>query len=154
MTQSLKKRLPFILLIITFSAMVLSAQVIQTQESDTWENVEVDITSLKIKNNIITVRFKLRNTGSEGQQVQIHYNSCYIVDEKNQKKYYPLKDADGIYIAGPMYNKSYGGQFWVTIDAGKSKSFWIKFPEPTDNPEIITISIPGVFPFEELELKK
>lgn len=155
MIQAFRKMsILFSLVLFVTTALILAQDVIQTQESDTWDGIEVDLTSLKVKNNIVTVRFKLRNEGSEKQVVMIRFDSCYIVDESNQKKYYALKDADGIFIGGPLYDKNDGGRFWYDINPGKSKSLWIKFPEPTDNPETMTISIPGVFPFEDVELKK
>jgi hypothetical protein len=137
------------------AGILFCGDVIQTQESDSWEGVEVDLVSLKIRNNIITMRFKLRNAGSEKQSGQIYFEGCYIMDEVNRKKHYPLKDADGIYIAGPMTQSGHrGGRFIFDLQPGKSRSMWIKFPEPTDNPATITISVPGVFPFEEVELNK
>jgi len=153
---SFLKKIPFVLIMVFFisAGTVWSGEVIQTQESDSWEGVEVDLLSLKIKNNIVTVKFKLRNTGSEEQRPKIFYDSCFIMDETNQKKYYALKDSDGFFIAGPVSDENRGGRFWFGIQPGKSKGMWIKFPEPADNPETITISIPGVFPFEEIELKK
>jgi hypothetical protein len=130
-----------------------AAEVIQTQESDSWDGIELDLTSLKVRDNILTLRFKFRNTGDQGQIVQFHYKDCYIVDEKNQKKYFLLKDTDGQFIGGPKDKEWEGGRFRFDIGPGKTKGMWMKFPEPTDNPESISIFIPGVFPFEEIPLK-
>ena len=127
-------------------------EVIQTQESDTWDGIEVDLTSLKVKNEIITLRFKFRNEGDEEQEVSFYFMNCYIMDEVNEKKYYPLQDSDGFFIAGPSAGDHKGGYFEFKIEPSKSKGLWLKFPQPTDNPETIAISIPGVFPFEEVEL--
>lgn len=110
-------------------------EVIQTQESDSWEGIEVDLTSLKIKNNIVTVKFKFRNTGSDHQRGEFKFNECYIMDEMNQKKYYALKDSDGNYVGGPMSSYIGGGIYKFEFQGRKTKSLWIKFPEPTDNPE-------------------
>jgi len=129
-------------------------QVIQTQSHNTADGVEVDLTSLEIQNNIVTVKFKLRNTAAEKQHVMIQFKDCYIMDEINQKKYYGLKDTDGLYIAGPAADNNNGGRFWFGIEAGKSMGLWIKFPQPTDNPASITISLPGVSPFESVKLAK
>lgn len=138
-----------------FSAGLFFAQeVIQTQSHNTEEGIEVDLTSLEIQNNIVTVKFKLRNTAAEKHNVTIHFKDCYIMDEVNQKKYYGLKDTDGLFIAGPAYDNQNGGRFWFGIQAGKSIGLWIKFPQPTDNPESITISLPGVSPFESVKLAK
>lgn len=145
-----------VLMSIFFAAgTILSAQqALQTQESDLWDGVIVDLTRVSIKNNVITVKLKLKNEGTEQQSVRIVFRSCYIMDEANQKKYYALKDSDGIFIAGPQHDQDQGGRFWFSIPPGKSKSMWLKFPEPTDNPETISISIPGIPPFDEVELKK
>ncbi|MGB8953046.1 MAG: hypothetical protein WCC06_10335 [Candidatus Aminicenantales bacterium] len=132
--------------------LVSAQQVVQTQAHDTLEGVEVDLVSLEVQNNIITVKFRIRNTGDSKQSVRILYGRCYIMDETNQKKYYPLKDSDGMFIAGPMYDNSDGGRFWYDVDKGKSKGFWVKFPQPVDNPETITISIPEVSPFGNIKL--
>ncbi|MBN2466592.1 MAG: hypothetical protein JXD19_00435 [Deltaproteobacteria bacterium] len=133
---------------------VFAGEVIQTQESSSWDGIEADLTSLTIKNNIITVKIKFRNTASKNQGIKIPYDSCFIMDATNQKKYYPLKDSDGLYIAGPVSDTQGGGRFWFDIHAGQSKSLWIKFPEPTDNPETVTISLEGIFPFEDIALTR
>jgi hypothetical protein len=146
----------FLLLVLTVlvpAGVVFSGEVIQTQESVAWEGIEADLTGIRISKNIVTIKVKLKNIGSEEQGVKIPYNACFIMDETNQKKYYALKDSDGVYIAGPMADEQGGGRFWFGIQAGKSRSLWIKFPEPTDRPETITISLEGIFPFEEIPLK-
>jgi len=139
------------LIMVNYSA---AGEVLQTQESELWDGIEADITGVRIKNNIVTVKFKLRNTGQEKHSVKIFYDSCYLMDENNQKKYYILKDSDGIYIAGPQADEDRGGRFWYTVESGKANNMWIKFPQPTDNPESVTISLAGFFPFEEIPLEQ
>jgi len=133
---------------------VLAADVIQTQESDSWDDIEVDLTKLSIRDDVLTLRFKFRNIGSEGQSLQFNYGQCYIVDEANQKKYFLLKDSDGAFLGGPKDKDWEGGRFGTVIYGGKSKGCWMKFPVPADDPQFISISIPGVFPFEGVELKQ
>jgi hypothetical protein len=153
MSRFFKKASLLLLIVLVPAGIVFSGEVIQTQESDAWEGIEADLTSLRISKNIVTVKVKLRNTGCEEQGVKIPYDACFIMDETNQKKYYPLKDSDGLYIAGPMADEQSGGRFWFGVQAGKARGLWIKFPEPTDGPETITISLAGIFPFEEIQLK-
>ncbi len=155
MNRTIKKQLFSVLLVLFVStAFIHAGEVLQTQEADVWDGIEVDLTKMTIKNNIVTVKFKFRNTGADNQTVRFGYRDCYIMDETNQKKYFVLKDSDGIYIAGPQHDQSGGGRFWFEVKAGKSKNMWMKLPEPTDNPETISISIPGVSPFDEVEIKK
>jgi len=156
MNRTLKRIFPLLITSFILSMLLMGVafgnEVIQIQESDTWDEIEVDLTSLNVRNDIVTLRFKFRNEGGDRQEVSFYFKDCYIMDEVNQKKYYPLKDSDGFFICGPSAGDHNGGYFEVTIEPSKSKGLWLKFPQPTDNPETITISIPGVFPFEEIEL--
>jgi len=140
-----------ILLLVGFG-LLTAADVIQTQESDTWEGLEADLTRISIRNDILTLRFKMRNTGSESLTVEFYYKDCYIIDPTSQKKYFALKDSEGQFIGGPKEKDWDGGRYRNNIDAGASAGFWMKFPVPADNPENIDISIPGFFPFEEVPL--
>jgi len=129
-----------------------AADVIQTQESDIWEGLEADLTKISIRNDILTLRFKIRNTGDDSQTVEFYFKDCYVIDPTNQKKYFPLKDSEGQYIAGPKEKEWEGGRYHFSIGSGSSSGFWVKFPVPADNPEAIDINIPGFFPFEEVPL--
>jgi hypothetical protein len=156
MNGVLKKIFPLLIVIFLLSMFSMGVtfgnEVIQTQESDTWDEIEVDLISLEVRNDIVTLRFKFRNEGEDRQEVEFYFKDCYIMDEVNQKKYYPLKDSDGLFIGGPKSSDFQGGSVDFKIQPSKSKGLWLKFPQPTDNPETITISIPGVFPFEGVQL--
>ncbi|MEW5910882.1 MAG: hypothetical protein AB1659_13850 [Thermodesulfobacteriota bacterium] len=128
--------------------------VLQTQPHNTSDGLDLDLLAVEIRNDVLTLKFKVRNTGSNKHTWFFHYENCYIMDESNQKKYFPLKDSDGNYIAGPVYDKDHGGRFWYDILPGKFKGFWIKFPMPAGSPKSITISIPDVTPFEDVKLGK
>ncbi len=145
--------MPFLGAVLFLAALAVGQGVLQTQSHDTLDGVVIDLLKTDVDNNIATLRFKVRNTGPSNQSWQFNYENCYIIDEANQKKYYPLKDADGLYIAGPVYDKNNGGRFWFDLPAGGTKGIWIKFPQPSDNPETISIFLPGVSPFEEVKLR-
>ncbi|MCJ7680426.1 MAG: hypothetical protein MUP70_06865 [Candidatus Aminicenantes bacterium] len=130
-----------------------TADVIQTQDSDSWDGIVADLTQINVRNDVLTLRFKIRNTGSDSPRIEFLYRDCYIVDESNQKKYFLLKDSEGQFIGGPKDKDWEGGRFSYIVEADGSKGLWIKFPVPVDNPDTISISIPGFFPFEEVSLK-
>ena len=147
-----KTALATVAMLFALTSLLFAAEALQTQEADLWDGLEGDLTSVRVKNNIITIKLKLRNVGTEKHSVKIFYDEAYIMDETNQKKYYALKDSDGLYIAGPSADDNRGGRFWYTIEPQRSKNMWIKFPHPTENPEMVTLSIPGFPPFEEISL--
>lgn len=140
--------------VILAAAMALTAaDVIQTQDSDSWDGIVADLTQINVRNDVLTLRFKIRNTGSDSPRIEFLYRDCYIVDESNQKKYFLLKDSEGQFIGGPKDKDWEGGRFSYIVEADGSKGLWIKCPVPVDNPDTISISIPGFFPFEEVSLK-
>jgi len=140
-------------LVLLAGALVLfAAEVIQTQESDTWDGVEADLVKISVSNDILTLRFKFRNTAGSDHNVGFLYKDCYIVDETNQKKYFVLKDSEGQFIGGPKDKDWEGGRYGMRIYSEESKGCWMKFPVPADNPETISITIPGFFPFEEVKI--
>jgi hypothetical protein len=55
------------MIVLVTSEIVFSGQVIQTQESDTGDGIEADLTGINIGDNIITIKVKLRNIGAEEQ---------------------------------------------------------------------------------------
>jgi hypothetical protein len=141
----------FMLIFLVLGTILLAQAAIQTQKSDEWDGIDVDLTKITFKHSVMTVYFKFRNVGTEKQAVELKFGKCYFMDEVNRKKYLLLKDADGTFIAGPIW---FSGTFRAEIEPGKSRNMWMKFPEPTDNPETIIIYIPGVPLFEEVRIKK
>ena len=142
------------LLLMVASGSGFAKEGIQTQTHNTFTGIEVDLLSIETRNNVLTVKFKVRNTDKEKQSMKFNFFDCYVLDEINQKKYFALKDADGMFIGGPFYDNDKGGRFWFDIAAGKPMGIWIKFPEPTGQPKSITLSIPDLAPFEEVSLGK
>lgn len=149
-------RIYFLALLLTvfLSQGVWAKDVIQTQASTKWSGISVDLFYIKIKNDILSLRFKYNNNSKKEKKVKFYFSEFYIIDEANQKKYYALKDKDGVYLGGPKTSSSYGGIHDYNIEPESARGVWLKFPAPPEKPETITISVPGVFPFEEVEMPK
>jgi hypothetical protein len=143
----------FAILLILGLGTLIAAEIIQTQENETLEGVEADITRLSIRNDIMTLRFKVRNSFNKTRTIEFYFKDFYIIDPANQKKYFALKDSDGQFIGGPKEKEWEGGRFRVSISTDSSAGFWVKFPVPADSTDTIDVSIPGFFPFEEISLQ-
>lgn len=150
--MNLKKGVLFLIFVFFFVFSFLNANIIQTQESNNNENVVAELLNLTVKNNIITIKIKIRNKSNESEKLDFYFKDFYIIDEANQKKYYILKDSEGMCIGGPFSSNSSGGRFEFWIKAKKIKNIWAKFPSPTDNPESISICTPNFLPFENIKL--
>jgi len=154
MKSSLRHTLIWMAVLLTAGlGLTAAADVIQTQESDSWDGMEADLVGVSVRNDILTLKFKFRNTGGDLQDVQFLYKDCYIVDDSNQKKYFMLKDSEGQFLGGPKDKEWEGGRFGHRIAEGGTKGCWMKFPVPADGPDTISVSIPGFFPFEEVSLQ-
>lgn len=152
MLSILKKSILLSMFLFIFFSFSLTADIIQSQESNQNEEIVAELINLRISNNIITLKFKIRNKSTKADKINFYYKDCFIIDEKNQKKYYVLKDSEGKYIGGPCTSYSDGGRFEYWIYPQKVKSLWVKLPLPTDNPETISITLPGFLPFEGIKI--
>lgn len=64
------------------------------------------------------------------------------------KKYPVLKDANGNWLASPVYgDKLFRGIDEFDIQDGEKIVAWFKFPAPPEGTKSIEISVPGVTPF-------
>jgi hypothetical protein len=126
---------------------------IQTQEANNPDLV-VHLTGLQIRQDVLTLKFRFVNQGKKSQSFNFLVQDCYVLDVANKKKYFPLKDAEGNYLAGPLRSAERGGKYEQWLSAGGASLFWVKFPVPVGNPETIGIVIPGVLPFEGVALKQ
>lgn len=130
----------------------LSQEPIQTQEANTG-GVVADVISVKAANDILTVKFRFRNPSPTNQKLDFYLKDCYLLDERNKKKYLPLKDFQGLYLAGPVAGKHDGGYYEMYLKPGVSYAFWVKFPLPVGAPEVINIVIPAFSPFENVKMQ-
>ena len=142
----------FLALIILLGLGTLGAAVIQTQAANDNENIVAELSELTINSNIVTIKVRIFNKGNENSKLDFYFKDCYIIDEANQKKYYILKDSEGLCIGGPFSSNGDGGRFEFWTKPQSAKSIWAKFPMPTDNPGSISISVPGFMPFEAIKL--
>ena len=99
MANNVKRAKSFLILTAAVVFIAAAQDVIQTQDSDTWDGIAADLTQLSVKNDVLTLRLKIRNTGSESPRIEFLYRDCYIIDESNQKKYFLLKDSEGQFIS-------------------------------------------------------
>lgn len=131
---------------------VPSASVIQVQESNQNELIVAELTQLTVKDNIITVKLKIRNNSEQNEKMNFYFKDLFLIDEQNQKKYYVLKDSEGKCIAGPFSGDAEGGRFEFWIESKKISNIWAKLPLPLDNPSTISLAVPGFLPFESIPL--
>jgi hypothetical protein len=141
--------LSFILLVSLSHAL----EAIQTQPSSDGR-LEASLIGADIKRSVLTVKVSLENTSTDRIEPEFAYESVYFADVEAQKKYFALKDENGLYIAGPRHSEWHGGSFKQHMNPGDKMIIWVKFPAPPESTTVIDIFFPGILPSEEVELKR
>ena len=98
------------------------------------------------------VRLAIRFTnasGTEADPTRYGVERITLVDAKSKKKYFPLKDATGRYLAGPIGDWIGGGRIQLLVPPRQSTIVWAYF-EPIAAGTVLNIELPYVFPFDNV----
>ncbi|MBW2491599.1 MAG: hypothetical protein JRE65_10680 [Deltaproteobacteria bacterium] len=126
-------------------AIAQSDSVIQSQETN-YPGIIAELIQCKRKKGVLTVKVRLKNISVKSVKTwwpDVHKTS-YLLDETNQKKYFPLKDAKGECICNAVSDN---------IKPNMSRTSWFKFPAPPQEVEEISIVFPLSAPFEDVPIK-
>ncbi len=145
--------LGFILLLLILPVVSLAAAPVDTQPSSDG-TAEASIIGLKIRNGVLTLRFSIKNITDKTIEPGISFAKAYYIDTREKKKYFGLKDENGMFIAGPVKYNWDGGYFQQKIPPNGKALIWIKFPAPSENTEEIDVYLPGFLPFEGIKLQQ
>jgi hypothetical protein len=117
------------------------AGVIQTQETR-YPGIVAELTECRRKEGVLNIKVRFRNTSDKPFHLNIYVDGGrdkYYVTAKN-KKYFILKDSDGVYLAADYDN-------W--LPPGGSFTWWAKYPAAPADIKKITLFTPITSPFED-----
>ncbi len=138
----------------------LSQPVLQTQFGP--DGMEVDLIRAKASGKVLSVVLAFRNSGNKSASVRYPVADVHFIDNTDSKKYQVLKDEKGAWLTGPTsFVKQFIANQWqkiavtsVSVDSGGKKIVWYKFPLPPNNVKTIQINLPGVSPFDDVEIQR
>jgi len=142
-----------LLLVFVFATGTYAQNAIQMQPS-TDGTIEASLIEAKEKRGVLTVKVVLKNISKEWIEPELRFGEMYYADVDAQKKYFPLKDSEGKFIAGHLSYDWGGGTFKEKIGPNQSKIIWIKFPAPPETTKTIDIFIPKILPFEDVTIQR
>lgn len=116
--------------------------------------IEASIVQAKVRGDVLSLKVTLKNTTTDVLEPQLRFQDFYVTDVKEKKKYFPLKDDKGIFLAGPPHYNRSGGTFEGKIKGGESMTIWVKFPAPPEGTTTVDLVMPGILPFEDLKLSQ
>jgi hypothetical protein len=111
--------------------------------------IVAEVTECNRKEGVLSVKVRLRNTGSAGKHVDIfqsrNYESYYL--SAANKKYFMLKDSEGTYLTPKADGM---GGLGVDVAAGGQYTWWAKFPAPPAEVKAVTLYTPLAAPLEDV----
>jgi hypothetical protein len=124
-----------------------AAAPIQSQDTN-WSGVVMELTEVKRKENVLTVKLKLVNSSDGDASVELPYQASdydkFYVTAKD-KKYMILRDSEKVPVAAPAK-----GDF--KLAKGASFTWWAKYPAPPPEVTKIEFYTPDAPPFEDVPI--
>jgi len=133
-----------------------ASPVVQDHES----GVEVTLVEARrTSGDSVTVKWRYRNAlpnevriakgGSSWTDAYQLTMGAFLIDPVNKKKYLVITDAEKY----PLTSK-HGDWQGVSLAPGQVLSAWAKFPAPPADVEKVSVTLPGVAPFEDVPIVK
>jgi outer membrane protein OmpA-like peptidoglycan-associated protein len=114
------------------------------------DGVTASVVELRQAGGLLHLAVRFTNKGAkEADPNRFPIERITLVDVKSKKKYFPLKDANGEYLAGPLGDRIGGGRVRLLIPARQSTVVWAYF-EPVAAGTMMNVEMPFVFPFENV----
>jgi len=91
--------------------------------------VTAEIAFLRQYGGALHLGILLHNTSDKEVSAQkpIEYADVVVIDRKANKKYFPLKDADGRFLAGPVESRIAGGRWDARLVPHSDTLMWVLF---------------------------
>lgn len=128
LARALQASLAAASLAVAFAAPAQTSKPLATRELDV-DGVVAEVTESVRKDGLLTVRVRMRNTGTQPAKISLtdagRYDANYITS--GDTKYTVMRDTSGRVVATPMDG---GGWLEKTIAPKGTWNWWAKFPAP------------------------
>jgi outer membrane protein OmpA-like peptidoglycan-associated protein len=142
----MKSGLPFAVAVLCLAPTLAFTQPVETE----MPGVTAEVIELRQSGGVLRLAVRFTNSGGTTAEPS-HFSPerIVLVDVKSKKKYFPLKDANGRYVAGPIGDWIDGGRIRLIVPAGQPNVLWAYF-EPVAAGTVLNVELPLMFPFEKV----
>jgi hypothetical protein len=140
-------------IILFLCAGVFSQEAVQVQPSFDG-TLLASLTQAKVREQVFAVKLTLKNVSTRALEPEIPFKDFYVTNIKDMKKYFPLKDSQGNFLAGPKARAWQGGVFKNKIQPGELRTIWVDFPVPPGAAKTLDLFVPGLLPFEGVKISR
>jgi outer membrane protein OmpA-like peptidoglycan-associated protein len=132
------------LLALLLAPAFVSAEPVETEIP----NVTAEVVELRTSGGVTRLAIRYTNGGTEKAEGKTFWaGHVVLVDVKSKKKHLPIKDATGLFVAGPLGDSIDGGRFSVRIPPGQPEVLWTYF-DALPAGTVVSVEVPQMFPFE------
>lgn len=117
--------------------------------------VVAEIIQCKREGGVLSIRMRLRNTGSEDASITLvgggNYDQYYVT--AGNKKYFVLRDSEKTPLASPINHRAGEAAFAgvvANLPKGGSYTWYAKYPAPPVDVKKINYYTPITVPFEDI----
>jgi outer membrane protein OmpA-like peptidoglycan-associated protein len=124
----------------------VQAQPVETEIA----GVTAEVVELRQANGVLRLAVRFANSTDKVEEFKRYtFDRIVLVDVKSKKKHFPLKDANGQYIGGPIGDWMNGGRIALKVPKKQAAVLWAYF-EPVAAGTVMNVEVPNVFPFENV----
>jgi len=133
------------------TALLFFAPSAQAQPAETEvAGVTAEVVELRQSGGVLRLAVRFANGATKTAEFsRYEVGRIVLVDVKSKKKYFPLKDANGQFIGGPIGDSIDGGRIALKIPQRQSTVLWAYF-EPVPAGTVMTVEVPFAFPFDNV----
>lgn len=132
---------------------IASAQLNQPVETN-WQGVTAKLVTCQqdLYRMFVVVELKNETDDNVTGNGALYFKEIYIHDFDNDQKFFVLKDANELYLAGPRSDFNDGGRWWIDLPPNETVRIWAFFAPLPDSSSSIDVWIPQLLPFEEVPI--
>jgi len=124
----------------------VSAEMTETEMS----GVSAELLELRQNGGVLRLAVRFVNgTERAASWGRFDAGKITIVDVKAKQKHFPIKDANGQWLAGPIGDSIDGGRIALKLPPRSDTMLWALF-EPLSPGSVVNVQLPGAFPFEDV----
>jgi hypothetical protein len=146
-----------LLRIVPAAAQTTSAALSEAQDVNGATGVVAEIVQCKRDGGVLSIRMRLRNTGSEDASIRLvsggNYDQYYVT--AGSKKYFVLRDTEKAPLASPINHRAEEPGFAgvvANLPKGGSYTWYAKYPAPPVDVKKINYFTPVTAPFEDVPI--
>ena len=117
--------------------------------------VTATLTAARQYDGVLHINILLHNASGKDVAVSkaLTYADVHLIDKRANRKQFPLKDANGHFLAGPVADWNEGGRWFLKLPRDADTTLWVLF-DPVSPGASVTVEVPFLQPFTDVSVSE